>query len=129
MTGVVRLTGDGGVFEAPATYVASLDGLVATVDRLDANGAVPRGRYVMTAHVGGRGAPGLALGVGHVREDGRIEMLGLARQSVLSRLGQWSAWTAMAAARAARRRANPLIRLVPQQARDRIRAAGARLRG
>ena len=119
--GTVRMAGDAGAFELPASFTASLDGLVVSVDRLDVVGQLPRGRYELTAHLGGPAAPGLPLGTGHVRDDGRIAMVGLARESRGSRLVRWTAWTAERAARATYRR-------LPPSARDPVRSMYGRIR-
>ena len=119
--GIVRMAGDAGTFELPASFTASLDGLVVSVDRLDASGRLPRGRYALTAHLGGRSAPALPIGTGHVRDDGRIAVVGLARESSASRLARWTAWIARRAARAAFRR-------LPPSAKDPIRSLYGRIR-
>ena len=119
--GVVRLRGDGGTFELPASFSASLDGLVVSVDRLDTSGQLPRGRYELSAHLGGPTAPGIPVGPGHVRDDGRMTVVGLHRESAAARLTQWSAWWARRAARAAFRR-------LPQPAKEPIRSMYGRIR-
>ena len=120
-TGIVRMAGEAGTFELPASFIASLDGLVVSVDRLDAAGQLPRGRYELTAHLGGRAAPALPIGTGHVRDDGRIAVVGLARKSAASRLARWTAWTTRRAARATFRR-------LPPAAKDPIRSVYGRIR-
>jgi hypothetical protein len=119
--GIVRLAGDGGTYELPAAFTASLDGLVVSVDRLDAGGQLPRGRYALTAHLGSPAAPGLPIGTGHVGDGGRMTVIGLARESSVSRLARWTAWTAERAARGAYRR-------LPPPAKHPIRSVYGRLR-
>lgn len=121
-TGVVRLAGEAAIYEWPATFVGSLDGLVVSADPLHDQGPLPRGRYELSAHLGGAEAPGLSLGVGLVDETGRMTVIGLTRQSSVSRLLQWTAW-------AARRLARAIFRRLPQPARERVRTAAGRPRG
>jgi len=128
VAGTLRLTGDAGVFDLPASIDGALGLLVVTVDDVTAGGAIPRGRYVLTAHIGGEAAPGVSAGGVVVRDDGRFVVLGLQQVSQVLRVRSVAAWTARAAGRAMRGQAVAAYRRLPTWAKDVVRAGYGRLR-
>ncbi|HUQ42946.1 MAG TPA: glycosyltransferase family 2 protein [Candidatus Limnocylindria bacterium] len=128
-SGVARLDGPGGEYDLPAAFVASLGSLLVSVDDVAQLGVIPRGRYELTAHVGGGDAPGLPLGAALVRDDGRFVVLGVARESTIERFRSWTSWTAREAGIAAWARARAAYRRMPGPAKDLVRSTYGRLRG
>lgn len=126
--GTLRLTGEPGAFDLPASFEGSLGGLVVSVNNVTAQGAIPRGRYELTAHLGGDEAPGLPVGAAVVRDDGRLALLGVRGMSRLAHLRSWLAWTVRSAGETTRTRALATFRRLPQPAKDLIRTAYGRLR-
>jgi hypothetical protein len=127
--GVVRLAGEPGEFDLPATFEASLGGLLVSVADVTAGGLVPPGRYELTAHVGGEEAPGLPIGAAHVRDDGRLAVVGVPHESAITRLRALTTWNARGAAQAARSRARAAYRRLPGPAKEFVRTTYGRLRG
>ncbi len=125
--GMLRFTGDRGTFDVPAAFEGSMGSLVVSLrgNRAD---QVPRGRYELTAHLGGEAAPGLDAGAVIVREDGRFVAVGLRGVSQVARLRAWLAWTLRAGARAGRARAGAAYRRLPGRARDAVRSSYGRIR-
>ncbi len=128
VSGTVRLTGDAGVFDLPATVGGAIGLLVVAVDDVTVAGAVPRGRYELTAHIGGEAAPGLSVGAVVVRDDGRFVVLGVESVSQAARLRSVAAWTARSAGKAARSQAVAAYRRLPSWAKDAVRTGRGRLR-
>jgi glycosyltransferase involved in cell wall biosynthesis len=126
--GSLRLAGDLGTFELPASLDGALGGLTLRVADVRAGGHIPPGRYELTAHLGGAEAPGLPVGAAHVRPDGRFAIVGLRRVSVPARLRAWAEWSVRAGWRAGRTRALAAYRRLPQSTKDTIRARYGRAR-
>jgi glycosyltransferase involved in cell wall biosynthesis len=126
--GSLRLAGDAGTYELPASLDGALGGLTLRVPDVRTSGFIPPGRYELTAHLGGADAPGLAVGVAHVRLDGRFAIVGLRRVSVAARLRAWAEWSVRAGWRAGRTRALAAYRRLPQSTKDAIRARYGRVR-
>ena len=126
-TGRLRLTGRTGTFSMPATFRGEMAELVVTTPPARGQ-SIPRGRYELAAYVGTDDAAGLAVGAAHVRDDGRIVVLGTAREPALARLARWARWYGdMARDNVARLRAVVRSRLV-KPARQAIRTATSRAR-
>ncbi|HET7182541.1 MAG TPA: hypothetical protein VFI15_09950, partial [Candidatus Limnocylindrales bacterium] len=126
--GVLRLSGSAGSFDLPASFDGSIGRVVVgTTDGPDAI-AVPRGRYEITAHLGGPAAPAIAVGAASVREDGRFDLLGLRRVNRLTRLRTWASWSTRTAADSTRTRALNAVRRLPTPAKDVLRSMYGRLR-
>ena len=125
-SGVLRLTGQAGAFDLPATFEGSL-GVLEVAASADGQ-VIPRGRYALTAHVGQDNAPGLSSGTVVVRDDGRFAIVGLRGVSRLSRLRLRTLWSARSAAKTARKRARAAFRRLPPPAKSAIRGAYRRLR-
>ena len=130
--GVLRLSGDPGTFDLPATFEGSLGRLVVNGSPGGglAGGTIPRGRYELTAHVGGAEAPGLPAGTVVVRDDGRFVDPGRARR-VAPRPDPLLGRVVRAGGHRDRAVAVrwPAFRRMPQWAKDPIRSAYGRLRG
>ena len=126
--GMVRLTGAAGTFELPATVEGSLGSLVVAVDDIGTSGRIPRGRYELTGHLGGNGAPGLPMGAALVRDDGSLVMVGMHGVSRLSRARALARWWVRSAADAGQARARAAFKHLPTRAKDIIRSAYGRLR-
>ncbi|HUG29734.1 MAG TPA: glycosyltransferase family 2 protein [Candidatus Limnocylindria bacterium] len=128
-SGVLRLHGATGQIDLPARFSGFAGGLTLSVDaRAGGHGLVPRGRYELTAHVGGSDAAGLAVGAALVRDDGRFVLLGLQRESTFARARSWLAWTGRSSLLALRRRARAAFRRLPSGTKDAIRAGLSRRR-
>jgi len=128
-SGVVRFNGPGGDYDLAAAFEASVGALLVTVEDVSQAGVIPRGRYELTAHVGGADAPGLPLGAAVVRDDGRVVVLGVARESSTERFRSWMAWTVREAREGARRQAIAAYRRMPVRAKEFVRHSYGRLRG
>lgn len=125
-SGVLRLTDHTGAISLPAVFQGSLGMLDVAGIR---NGRdIPRGRYALTAHVGGEDAPGLASGTVVVRDDGQFVILGLRGVSPLARLRSKTAWSIRSARKTLRKRARAAARRLPAWAKQAIRSAYGRLR-
>jgi hypothetical protein len=124
--GVLRLRDHGRVFDLPATIEGSLGLLVVAGSASDR--PIPRGRYELTAHVGGEEAPGLAAGTVLVRDDGRLVMIGVRGVSRVARVRSWVAWSARSTLETGRTRALATFRRMPAWAKDLIRPAYRRPR-
>ena len=123
--GTLRLVGDPGTTDLPATFDGALGLLVVSASA--AGFALTRGRYAVTAHLGGERAPGIDAGSVVVRDDGRIAVLG-PRVSRVARARAWTAWSTRSAVDGARSRALVAFRRLPPPAKDAIRGAFGRLR-
>jgi hypothetical protein len=126
--GTLRLTGEAGSFDLPATFEGSLGTLVVSVGRVRAQGKLPRGRFLLTAHLGGGDAPGLPLGAVVVRDDGRFVVVGIRRVSGFARIRSWASWAGRSMTHGARTRALIVFRRLPPSAKDTIRARYGRFR-
>jgi glycosyltransferase involved in cell wall biosynthesis len=127
-SGGVRLAGDRGSRDLPASFVGALGGLTVVVDDVRASGYIPPGRYELTARLGNADAPGLPVGAAHVRPDGRFAVVGMRRISAVARVRAWGEWSVRAAWRAARSRALATYRRLPQSTKDAIRTRYGRAR-
>jgi poly(ribitol-phosphate) beta-N-acetylglucosaminyltransferase len=114
--------------ELPATLIGALGGLTLSVADVRSVGRIRPGRYELTAHLGGPGAPGLPVGAAHVRGDGRFAIVGLRRVSPLARARAWAEWSVRAGWRAGRTRALATYRRLPQSTKEAIRARYGRAR-
>jgi hypothetical protein len=125
-SGVLRLTDPAGAISLPAVFEGSLGMLDVAGVR---NGRdIPRGRYDLTAHVGGEDAPGLASGTVVVRDDGQFVILGLRGISPLARLRSKTAWSIRSARKTVWKRARAAARRLPAWAKQAIRSAYGSLR-
>lgn len=124
--GTLRLAGEGGTISLPATFDGSLGVLVVTA--AVGGRAIPRGRYELTAHVGGESAPGIAAGTVVVRDDGRMTAVDLRGVSRFARLRALSAWSTRSARERVRANSLAQFRRLPSWAKDPIRAAFGRSR-
>jgi hypothetical protein len=124
----VRLTGAPGEFSMPAAFVGSLGNLIVSTDRRAPGEGIPRGRYEMTAHLGGDGAPGLPIGAVLVRDDGRFVVLAMRRVGPLARLRARGRWAMRSTVQAVRTRALAAFRHLPQETKDSLRSAYGRRR-
>lgn len=93
-TGRLELTGENGKFSLPATFRGEMAELVVTAHAATRDPVIPQGQYELTAHIGTKRSPGLSVGAVHVRENGRFEVLGVAREPALNRLASWVGWYA-----------------------------------
>ncbi len=125
-SGTLRLIGDGGAIDLPASFEGSLGVLVVSANP-GARG-IPRGRYELTAHVGGDNAPGIAAGSVVARDDGRLIALGMRGVSRLAWIRAWTTWTRQSATEHARSRTLATFRRLPPSAKDAIRTVYGRLR-
>ncbi len=125
--GTLRFANERGTFDLPASFEGSLGALVVSL-RSRRAGQVPRGRYDLTAHLGGESAPGLAAGAVIVREDGRFAVVGLRGVSQPARVRALVGWSLREGARAARARAVAGYRRLPGRAREAIRSGYGRIR-
>jgi hypothetical protein len=125
---VLRLTGPAGTFDLPATFKGELGHVVVETAAIADTGALPRGRYEMTGHLGGPAAPALAVGTVAVRDDGKLLLVGLRGANRLARLDAWARWSVHEAADAVRTRAIDAARQLPSPAKDVLRVVHARLR-
>ena len=91
-TGRLGLTGRSGSYSLPATFRGEMAELIVAAPAVAREHAIPRGRYELTAHLGSEDLPGLAVGAAHVRDDGRLVVLGIAREPLLNRLASWASW-------------------------------------
>ena len=128
VSGIVRLAGAAGTFDLPATVEGSLGVLVVAVDDVGTTGQIPRGRYALTAHLGGDGAPGLPMGAALVRDDGRLVILGMRGVSRLARARALATWSLRAASESGLIRAKAAFKRLPAPAKEVIRSAYGRLR-
>lgn len=126
-SGTLRFTGEPGTFDVPATFAGSIGSLVVSV-RAGSAGRMPRGRYELTAHVGGARAPGLAAGAVIVRDDGRFVAVGLRGVSQLARLRAGAGWSIRSAVTTIQPHAVSAYRRLPGRAREAIRSGYGRLR-
>jgi poly(ribitol-phosphate) beta-N-acetylglucosaminyltransferase len=126
-SGIVRFTGEPGVFDVPATFVGAIGALVVSV-RAGSAARIPRGRYELSAHVGGATAPGLAAGAVIVREDGRFVAVGLRGVPQLARLRAVAGWSIRSATTTMLLHAMSAYRRLPGRAREAIRSGYGRLR-
>ena len=93
-TGRLELTGENGKFALPATFRGEMAELVVAAHAATRDPVIPRGRYELTAHIGTKRSPGLSVGAVHVRDYGRFEVVGIAREPALTRLASWVSWYA-----------------------------------
>lgn len=127
-TGVLRLRGAPGEFDLPAAFEGELGVLAVSAEGGADAGAIPRGRYELTAHLGGENAPGLPVGAAVVRDDGGFVVLGLRSVSRLARLRAVAGWVARSVGEATRMRAAAAFRRLPSWAKDPVRTLYGRLR-
>lgn len=118
--GTLGLDGPAGAFEVPLAVLGSLGRLLVAADR-PADGWAPRGRYELTAHLFGPGSPGIPLGTGSVRDDGRLQLAGMPRESIASRGRATAEWVGRSVIAAARARALAVFQALPESGRDVIR--------
>ena len=126
--GTLRLAGEPGTFDLPAAFEGSQGGLIVSVASVTAKGLIPKGRYELTAHLGGEDAPGLPVGAAVARDDGRLVVVGVRGVSLPARIRSWLGWTVRSAGETARTRALATFRRMPQPAKDLIRSTYGRLR-
>jgi poly(ribitol-phosphate) beta-N-acetylglucosaminyltransferase len=93
-TGRLELTGQDGTFSLPATFRGAMAELVVSTQAARRHAPIPPGRYELSAHLGTKRTAGLPVGAVHVRENGRIEVVGIAREPTLTRLASWASWYA-----------------------------------
>lgn len=91
-TGKIGLTGRAGTYALPAVFRGEMTEVVVATTAPVAAARIPRGRYELTAHFGMDGSPGLSIGAAHARDDGRLVLLGIERESAFHRLGSWARW-------------------------------------
>jgi poly(ribitol-phosphate) beta-N-acetylglucosaminyltransferase len=119
--GRLRLTNEEASYELPTSLDGALGELTLSVADVRGAGPIHPGRYELTAYLGDPAAPGLPVGVAHVRADGRFAIVGLRRIGALARINAWAEWSVRASWRAARGRARAAYRRLPQSAKDAIR--------
>jgi hypothetical protein len=111
--GRIGLTGRNATHELPAVFRGEMAEVVVATSGAVTAARIPPGRYELTAHLGLGGSPGLPLGAAHARADGRLVVLGVAREPASSRLASWARWYAsIAEEEIARLRASLRARLV-----------------
>lgn len=124
----LRLTGSGGRFDVPMAIVGSLGKLMVAADR-PADGWAPRGRYELSAHLLGPHSPGLPVGRGYVRDDGRLTLVGVPRESIVARGRATARWLSRSTVSAARARALSVFQALPESGRELVRRWYRRARG
>jgi len=126
--GTFRLQGGNGVFDLPASLRGSVGGLVVRTGHVRGQGVIPEGRYELSAHIGGPDGPALPVGAAIVRADGRVVVLGVRRDSVVTRVRGRVSWTARSLGESARTRSLASFRRMPPWAKDLVRGVYGRVR-
>jgi hypothetical protein len=119
----------GAAVSLAASLLGQLGVVMMNVDDVRQGGRIKPGRYELTAHVGSDDAPGLPVGAALVRDDGRMIILGIGRESRLARLRSWAGWATSTARRVGGTGARTGYNRLPPPARDALRSALGRRRG
>jgi poly(ribitol-phosphate) beta-N-acetylglucosaminyltransferase len=126
--GTLRLSGERGVYDLPASFNGSVGRLVVSTGSVRGQGVIPAGRYELSAHVASADASGLPVGAGLIRDDGRIIILGLRRESIPTRVQAWFVWSIRSSVEGVRTRSLAAFRRMPPWAKDLVRSTYGRLR-
>jgi glycosyltransferase involved in cell wall biosynthesis len=126
--GILRLAGPGGDFDVPMIVTGSL-GRVVVAAVEPADGWAPRGRYELSAHLLGPSSPALPIGAGLVRDDGKLALIGMPRESFVARGRATARWVGRSTVAAARARALSIFQALPDSGRDLVKRWYRRARG